>query len=845
MPTVSFAETDTNLQNEANGTTESVEEQELHNEEAIENAELPVKNDVVEENTQQSDDSGEVIEELNNDGESNNTEENSGLPQQDQPSDDENVEEEQSAVEESVIEEEDTAEEAAQNTEVVNEPQEFDSNYEEETKVGWVEEDGKYFFYDKYGNPQTGIVLVEGKYYYIDEEKGLLTGWIKNEYESDDGISVVWYYADENGILATNGWKKINGKWYYFERYGVMETGLIEVNGKYYYLDNTGAMRTGWIYEKYEDEYVSYSHWYYANSDGSLRQSQWLFDGKDWYYFDDNGVMLSGDSYYVNGNFYYFDSSGRLGKGGWSKSGNYWYYTNKDGTPVTGWKKIGDSWYFFNYYGTMETGLIRDDFGDYYYLDPETGAMKSGGWIYDDDLGYWYYADKSGKLRTKSWLYYGNAWYYFDYWGTMVTEPTEIGDKIYFFDPSGKMVKKSGWLEDQWGYKYYGNGDGTVKRGWAIIDNKSYYFDYYYGYLLDVVDRSNDVIKIGWSRENNTWYYYDSLGNKLYGYQVIDGVPYYFDLHTGAMKTGWIQDKYEDEYDTYITWYYAESDGSLKRSKWFKENGKWYYFWFDGEMATGRAWINDKLYYFNPVSGAMSTGWILEKYWDEEYWSYADSNGELRSEKWLYYGNNWYYFDYDHRMVSNDTYYINGKMYYFDDTGKLASGGWYSNDYGKYYTNKDGTVVTEWQNIGGKWYYFNWWGELATGFVYLEDGIYYLDEKTGEMKTGWIHIKYDDYDEWYYAGSSGKLYTSKWLKYNNKWYYFLDWGEMVTWPIEIGNKLYLFKDSGEMIEHKEGWMEDQDGNLYYSNGDGSFKFGWWRINGEWYYFSDYNGMLWQ
>ena len=46
--------------------------------------------------------------------------------------------------------------------------------------------------------------------------------------------------------------------------------------------------------------------------------------------------------------------------------------------------------------------------GNWYYLDPATGAMATG-WTRVD--GQWYYMTSGGVMRT-GWLKDGGAWYY-------------------------------------------------------------------------------------------------------------------------------------------------------------------------------------------------------------------------------------------------------------------------------------------------------------------------------------------------------------------------------------------------------------------------------------------------
>lgn len=56
-----------------------------------------------------------------------------------------------------------------------------------------------------------------------------------------------WQYDEGNGSLAASGWKKIDGKWYYFDGQAMMQTGWIFWNGQYYYCAEDGHMLTDCI----------------------------------------------------------------------------------------------------------------------------------------------------------------------------------------------------------------------------------------------------------------------------------------------------------------------------------------------------------------------------------------------------------------------------------------------------------------------------------------------------------------------------------------------------------------------------------------------------------------------
>ena len=65
--------------------------------------------------------------------------------------------------------------------------------------------------------------------------------------DSPDGGS--WPYFGKDGKIVTAKWMSINGKTYYFDEDGLMQTGLLELDGQPYYLgeEDDGARKTGGI----------------------------------------------------------------------------------------------------------------------------------------------------------------------------------------------------------------------------------------------------------------------------------------------------------------------------------------------------------------------------------------------------------------------------------------------------------------------------------------------------------------------------------------------------------------------------------------------------------------------
>jgi hypothetical protein len=75
-----------------------------------------------------------------------------------------------------------------------------------------------------------------------------------------------WWYRHADGSYTTNGWEKIDGKWYYFDAKGWMVTGWVKWKGK----------------------------WCYCEGSGACAYSKCLCIKGRWYAFDHNGYMVEG-----------------------------------------------------------------------------------------------------------------------------------------------------------------------------------------------------------------------------------------------------------------------------------------------------------------------------------------------------------------------------------------------------------------------------------------------------------------------------------------------------------------------------------------------------------------------
>ena len=143
--------------------------------------------------------------------------------------------------------------------------------------------------------------------------------------------------------------------------------------------------------------------------------------------------------------------------GTWQTTAGGWQYLADNGQPVAGsWIVDSSQDYRIHENGIMATGWYQDmaDGGRWYYLDPQSGAMRTG-WIFDN--GSWYFLDtriggpRGGMLTGWQWI--DGKCYYLDpaRGGAMAAGTTT---------PDGYWVDASGAWTDAAGTPYYEAGKG-------------------------------------------------------------------------------------------------------------------------------------------------------------------------------------------------------------------------------------------------------------------------------------------------------------------------------------------------------------------------------------------------
>lgn len=690
-------------------------------------------------------------------------------------------------------------------------------------------------------------------------------GWQKSR---DYDGNVIWKYY-KNNVTLKGGPHTIDGKVYFFNNSGVLQTNTIKIaNGYIYQIGGDGVAKIKNL------ENGLFNNTYYVVN-GKLVYG-WKKIGSNWYYFQpDNGEKVIG-FYSIDDEKYYFDTTGRLKTGWFSLYGKY-YWSDSDGVIARSkWCTIQGAKYYFDYYGVMQTGVARAD--NQYCEFTSDGQYIRKVTVRDD----WY---KSG-----------DNWYCFDAYGNMMTGVNKVSGKWYYFDyDTGVMLKNTIWGGRYYGstgaavtncwkelglnsWKYYG-ADSSEVAGWKKISNKWYYFDPNYDNYMVIGDWKIDGIVYhfgedgvwdgkteaqtdGWYQMNGEWHYRKD-GKDVKGYTEIGSDNYYFDSN-GVMLRGMVI------HIGGLRSIVIKSSGKVKKTDgWYTYDGHDYVYVKNGYAVMGLQKIDGKQYYFYSW-GLLSYTSVMDAPYQNYYEIDAKTGAITKTytasgTKWVKLSNGDYLYSEDGTFVRG-RHVIGGKEYFFDSNGILCTN--YYNGEGRYY-GESGTYEKSygWVKSKSEWMYIvN--GKYYRGPVVI-DGTHYLFTSTGVLKSGIAVVDGNIYEYSINGGRKKLSFKNGWNQYNNKWYYVVN-DTLVKGTIKIGKNVYHFDDNYEMVTSaiaplysgseggsnaiyiyldedgklvKNYWKKDTNGDWYYFGADGICVTGEHVIEGKKYVFSEYGVLL--
>ncbi|MED1093567.1 S-layer protein [Bacillus paramycoides] len=440
--------------------------------------------------------------------------------------------------------------------------------------------------------------------------------------------------------------------------------------------------KVGWVKEN--------ENWYYYQKDGSKQRDNITLDGIEYSFFKD-GRLVEGKKQAGKDTLYYSEPS-KL-KTGWSFSATSWSYL-KDGKYVTGTFTYQGKPFEINKYGDMEKGWVTlRSAVKRIYPKPETKFPFKSKPVKDGDVleviskqGLWYqvkYQGEVGYVRIFESVVIGESpvrsW-------DVTKEATNLSHFIiteYHKDPEKYFPPNIQKKFD----KQLDSDSTLLANGLKWIDQ-----------LKEALYLDN---KKGWVQEEGKWTYYKKDGQRITGFQTIDGKRYYFGTD-GFMQTGWVH-----------------------------TNGYDYYLGTDGEVQTGIQHIDGKTYYFGPLGFVQSGFTNVEGkpyYFDA---SHESKNGWMKQEF------NWYLLQPTGALQTGDFTY-NDKKFSFNQDGEMIKG-WITLEslVKKVYPEPDLKKVLRAKRVNngevievtgkvGSWYEVNYQGEK--GYVRIHDAIIFDQE---------------------------------------------------------------------------------------------------------------------
>ena len=421
---------------------------------------------------------------------------------------------------------------------------------------------------------------------------------------------------------------------------------------EWYFLEKDKAT----LYSGYENAAIT--PW--TSNLGQQQKNYWLWTGKTFRFYDAEGsyksvtdLNLYGKIKKIGNDYYTLASNGAPRKGTIKlKAGSttYEYYfqpASKEGDIpgklfYGGWTYVvnskGEKRFIYCSPKTATRGQIMKH-GVYvsmvmskkylYMLNSSGYVMKSTMAKAKNQDNAYYVTDSHGRVLKNKLVRYKGARYYFGGNGRRATwtncwrNCAGASNRIYYFGSTpGKVVEKKGWQKVLNAKKQF--------YGWFYFDSNG---NHYQNKMLTV-------------KSSGRSYYFNSKGKLASGKTKIGNNYYFFATSNSSTHRGWMYKNTLIRYQN--RWYYAASNGVLKKSGW-KKVGKYWYYLQNYTVVTNKNIKRGSVNGYLDSQGRFSTGWVIySDYYDQVRYIDPDSGS---------------------KYLTNTRRWIDGKLYYFDKNG--------------------------------------------------------------------------------------------------------------------------------------------------------------------------------
>ena len=298
-----------------------------------------------------------------------------------------------------------------------------------------------------------------------------------------------------------------------------------------------------------------------------------------------------------------------------------------------------------------------------------------------------------------------------------------------------------------------------------------------------------------WVDENGNRYYADGNGNYVRGIHEINGVIYFFDPNTGALKreAGW------------RTWgngrYFTNGEGIAYRSRFITFGTPKFYMGIDGAVKTGIfSTLDGQLYNADDYTGEVIqvAQWIEKN--GKRYFSNAE--GALYKNQFITFGTPKFYMGADGAVKTGLFTTSDGQLYNADDrTGEIIQRAqWIEKNGKRYFSNAGGALYkNQFITFGILKFYMGIDGAVKTGLFTTSDGqLYNADDRTGEIiqRAQWIEKN----GKKYFSNAAGELYKNQFISFGNTYYYMGSDGAVVVGSFYYNGESYTSNQEGIVNE---------------------------------------------
>ena len=371
-------------------------------------------------------------------------------------------------------------------------------------------------------------------------------------------------------------------------------------------------------------------------------------------------------------------------------------------------------------------------------------------------------------------------WYYLDSEGHKLTGPQTIDSFNLYFHNNGIQAKGEKVTIDGKDY-YYDKDNGRKVTDTSIeVDGKTYLADAD-GILTEKTQLPTQVVTGGHFQSDNQkdWYYYTANGEKLTGWQNVDGVILYFDKDGKQVKGNFAENGA----------YYDENSGVQVTNRYVNFNNNWYRIGAKGTPLKGAHVVDGHNVFFDQDGKQIKGDFASDGYY------YSKNSGDrvdLGQNHYQNINNNWYYIGNDGKRLTGEQV-IDGVEVYFDSTGKQVKGNFAEND--SFYDKDSGARLKE-------------------QFVDLNGKTYYVDAKGKRLREGGVRtINGKEYT--FTGGADPHLAREEFL-----------------YPYGYSS----FYDLNNKEVKGPQFVKAKNGNRYYITASGHVPLGLHIINGELYMF---------